>query len=110
MSRKNRTRGAQKGEARAYARKASEFLEPARADLDGGRRNAASLSAIHAGISAADGVLAHCAGLLSMKNEVEYSQRAVSETRARTLVDQSERFVAWANRAIRESPSPRRPR
>ncbi|MDP2183486.1 MAG: hypothetical protein Q8K99_13070 [Actinomycetota bacterium] len=136
MGRKNRTRGASPGESRAYAMKAFEFLESSRVDLAEERFNAASRSAIHADVSAADAVLAHAAGkvdiasdhaaaialmrtclgeafpataqrqiagLLSMKNEVEYGQRVASEVRARTLVDQSERFVAWANRTIEES-------
>ena len=35
-------------------------------------------------------------GLLGMKNEVEYEQRLVTETEARSLVDQSDRLVRWA--------------
>lgn len=36
------------------------------------------------------------AGLLGMKNTVEYEQRRVTETEARSMVEQSVRLVKWA--------------
>ncbi|MDO8950022.1 MAG: hypothetical protein Q8S43_04435 [Actinomycetota bacterium] len=38
-------------------------------------------------------------GLLSMKNAVAYEQRLLTKTEAKQLVDQAERFLAWAERA-----------
>lgn len=40
------------------------------------------------------------AGLLGMKNTVEYEQRLVTETEARSLVAQSGRLVRWTTRVV----------
>ena len=40
------------------------------------------------------------AGLLKMKNKVEYEQRLLTETEARQLVDQADRFVRWAKSVV----------
>lgn len=42
-------------------------------------------------------------GLLKMKNEVEYSGQAVTVEKARVMVDQATRFVAWARSIVGES-------
>ena len=40
------------------------------------------------------------AGLLGMKNTVEYEQRLVTETEARSLVAQSSRLVRWSAKVV----------
>jgi hypothetical protein len=40
------------------------------------------------------------AGLLRAKSSVEYSNRLVTETEARRLVDAAQRFLEWASKAL----------
>lgn len=40
------------------------------------------------------------AGLLKMKNKVEYESRGVTDVEARQLVDQAERFTRWAGGVV----------
>ena len=54
MPKQARTRAVGADQARAYARKAEEFLAAAAAELKAGRTIAATSLAIHAGINAAD--------------------------------------------------------
>lgn len=58
MTRQIRTRPATAAQARAYVSKAEEYLLAAIAELDAGRKIAATSLAIHAGINAADAVTA----------------------------------------------------
>ena len=39
-------------------------------------------------------------GLLSVKNEIEYSGHMVTPAKAKTLLDQATRFVAWSRSVI----------
>ena len=45
----------------------------------------------------------HLAGLLKMKNTVEYERRGLTETEARQLVDHARRFVDWADGVVDDS-------
>ena len=42
-------------------------------------------------------------GLLSMKNEIEYSGRMITQARAKTMLDQATRFVAWSRSIVEET-------
>ena len=42
-------------------------------------------------------------GILRMKNDIEYTERAIERSQARVLVDQAERFVRWSRSLIEES-------
>lgn len=44
------------------------------------------------------------AGLLSMKNTVEYEQRLVTEAEARSMVEQALRLVRWAATVVSSHP------
>ncbi|MDP2234323.1 MAG: hypothetical protein Q8K89_11850 [Actinomycetota bacterium] len=61
----DRTRPANKSDSRLYLAKAQEFLAQATEALHSERWDAAGLSAIHAGISAGDAVLAYHGGVRS---------------------------------------------
>ena len=63
------TRPAERGQARSYLAKALEFHETARVAVAADRWNAAGLSAIHAGLSAADAALVASAGLRSSSKD-----------------------------------------
>lgn len=39
-------------------------------------------------------------GLLRMKNDIEYTERALGATQAQVLVDQAERFVRWSHSVL----------
>ena len=39
-------------------------------------------------------------GLLKLKSEIAYGQRSLVESNARTLVNQTTRYVAWAERVV----------
>jgi hypothetical protein len=56
------TRPATPADARAYHAKATEFLRAATDSLDHGNRIAATSNAVHAGIAAADAIMAARAG------------------------------------------------
>jgi hypothetical protein len=56
MMRRGKTVAAGRAEAAHHLAKAGQFLEVARAAVEGGRYDAGMLNAIHAGISAADAV------------------------------------------------------
>lgn len=42
-------------------------------------------------------------GLLSMKSEIEYSGHMISHARAKTMLDQATRFVAWSCSIVEET-------
>jgi hypothetical protein len=65
VPRSDRTRPATKADARHYMEKASQFLTSMEAELSASRWDSAGLAAIHAGISAADAVLAYHGGVRS---------------------------------------------
>jgi hypothetical protein len=43
-------------------------------------------------------------GLLRLKSDIEYGEQSLSEAKARTLVDQAGRFLAWAA-SVAERPA-----
>jgi hypothetical protein len=61
----DRTRPATRADSKTYIGKAREFLAEMEVGFAAGRWDAAGLAAIHAGISAADAVLAYEAGVRS---------------------------------------------
>jgi len=63
------TSSVRKGEAKRSIVKATEFVETAKSSLGSNRWNAAGLSAIHAGISAADAALIAVTGLRSVAKD-----------------------------------------
>lgn len=63
MPKQTRTRAVGTPQARAYVIKAEEYLAAANAELEAGRRVAATSLAIHAGINAADAVTGARLGL-----------------------------------------------
>ena len=65
MAKPRETVDVPRGEANDYLRKAIEFQESAGAALEAGRRNAAGVLAIHAGITAADAMTIFYLGLRS---------------------------------------------
>lgn len=65
MARGDRTRPATKADSRLFLQKSGQFLAGMEDDLSASRWDAAGLSAIHAGISAADSVLAYRGGVRS---------------------------------------------
>lgn len=62
MTPRRTTRPATLGDARAYASKAHEFLQTARASLELGNNAATAGNAVHAGIAAADAIAAARSG------------------------------------------------
>jgi hypothetical protein len=39
-------------------------------------------------------------GLLRLKNDIEYTERVISDANARVLVDQASRFVEWSRSIV----------
>lgn len=69
-------------EASLYLDKAMQFLEQARAGLEAGRYDAASLDGIHAAISATDAVTSALAGLRSSDQTTNGRQIFLRKLRA----------------------------
>ncbi len=56
----------------------------------------AAVDLVHRTTDAGAAQIRQLTGLLAMKNTVEYEQRLLTQSEARTLVEQSSRFVKWA--------------
>jgi len=69
MSQQDEIRQVSRSESRAALAKSTEFAESAKSELGESRWNSAGLTAIHAGISAADSVLIASAGLRSTSKD-----------------------------------------
>lgn len=69
MRRSSDTRETPRGDSRKYLAKSEEFAASAAAALETGSWNSAGLSAVHAGVSAADAVLVASAGVRSISKD-----------------------------------------
>jgi uncharacterized protein (UPF0332 family) len=112
VARSDRTRPATKADSRVFLIKAEEFLATSEDRLSAQAWDAAGLTAIHAGISGADAVLAYASGVRSASNDhravvelLELSVGATAKEPARhlkRLVDKKN-LVAYEQRRLTQS-------